>query len=270
MVVAGRYSSHDEWLEAVRAGVGVSICPDLTARYYPRPGCRVRAGDRHGAVAVSHRLAARSGRPARPRLRGVRRPRGGRGVSAEVTATSEPRSAASTSCSYSQALRSSGSWAASCGVPADLLGPVGQVVDVRAPAAQALDLRRAGEPRALVALEPEARALGPGLAQAQGERRAVLEGLRRALREEREHRVRGVADERDAAAHEARAAARGRRTRRGRPSARGAAASGPRRPSPRARPAGPRACPRRLHDSVRHSPAGTIATRLTSRPADTG
>ena len=37
-VVAGRYSSHDEWLEAVRAGVGVSICPDLTARYYPRPG----------------------------------------------------------------------------------------------------------------------------------------------------------------------------------------------------------------------------------------
>ena len=38
MVVAGRYSSHDEWLEAVRAGVGVSICPDLTARYYPRPG----------------------------------------------------------------------------------------------------------------------------------------------------------------------------------------------------------------------------------------
>lgn len=38
IVVAGRYSSHDEWLEAVRAGVGVSICPDLTARYYPRPG----------------------------------------------------------------------------------------------------------------------------------------------------------------------------------------------------------------------------------------
>jgi len=38
VVVAGRYSSHDEWLEAVRAGVGVSICPDLTARYYPRPG----------------------------------------------------------------------------------------------------------------------------------------------------------------------------------------------------------------------------------------
>ncbi len=36
--VAGRYSSHDEWLEAVRAGIGVSICPDLTARYYPRPG----------------------------------------------------------------------------------------------------------------------------------------------------------------------------------------------------------------------------------------
>lgn len=37
-VVAMRTSSHDEWLEAVRAGIGVSICPDLTARYYPRPG----------------------------------------------------------------------------------------------------------------------------------------------------------------------------------------------------------------------------------------
>jgi DNA-binding transcriptional LysR family regulator len=37
-VVALQTFSHDEWLEAVRAGVGVSICPDLTARYYPRPG----------------------------------------------------------------------------------------------------------------------------------------------------------------------------------------------------------------------------------------
>jgi len=37
-VVALRTSSHDEWLEAVRAGLGVSICPDVTARYYPRPG----------------------------------------------------------------------------------------------------------------------------------------------------------------------------------------------------------------------------------------
>jgi DNA-binding transcriptional LysR family regulator len=36
--VAARTFSHDEWLEAVRAGVGVSICPDITARYYPRPG----------------------------------------------------------------------------------------------------------------------------------------------------------------------------------------------------------------------------------------
>jgi DNA-binding transcriptional LysR family regulator len=37
-VVALQTSSHDEWLEAVRAGIGVSICPDITARYYPRPG----------------------------------------------------------------------------------------------------------------------------------------------------------------------------------------------------------------------------------------
>jgi DNA-binding transcriptional LysR family regulator len=36
--VALATSSHDEWLEAVRAGIGVSICPDITARYYPRPG----------------------------------------------------------------------------------------------------------------------------------------------------------------------------------------------------------------------------------------
>jgi DNA-binding transcriptional LysR family regulator len=36
--VAARTFSHDEWLEAVRAGLGVSICPDITARYYPRPG----------------------------------------------------------------------------------------------------------------------------------------------------------------------------------------------------------------------------------------
>ena len=38
--VALATSSHDEWLEAVRAGIGVSICPDITARYYPRPGVR--------------------------------------------------------------------------------------------------------------------------------------------------------------------------------------------------------------------------------------
>ncbi len=36
--VAAQTMSHDEWLEAVRSGVGVSICPDITARYYPRPG----------------------------------------------------------------------------------------------------------------------------------------------------------------------------------------------------------------------------------------
>ncbi len=36
--VAEHTSSHDEWLEAIRAGVGVSICPETTARYYPRPG----------------------------------------------------------------------------------------------------------------------------------------------------------------------------------------------------------------------------------------
>jgi DNA-binding transcriptional LysR family regulator len=37
-VIAGRFATHDEWLEAVRLGGGVSPCPASTARYYPRPG----------------------------------------------------------------------------------------------------------------------------------------------------------------------------------------------------------------------------------------
>lgn len=35
---AGRFSTHDEWLEAVRLGGGVGLCPQSTGRYYPRPG----------------------------------------------------------------------------------------------------------------------------------------------------------------------------------------------------------------------------------------
>jgi DNA-binding transcriptional LysR family regulator len=37
-IIAGRFSSHDEWLEAVRLGGGIGLCPEGTARYYPRPG----------------------------------------------------------------------------------------------------------------------------------------------------------------------------------------------------------------------------------------
>jgi DNA-binding transcriptional LysR family regulator len=35
---AGRFVHHDEWLEALRLGGGVGLCPSSTARYYPRPG----------------------------------------------------------------------------------------------------------------------------------------------------------------------------------------------------------------------------------------
>jgi DNA-binding transcriptional LysR family regulator len=37
-LVAGRFSTHDEWLEAVRLGGGIGLCPHSTARFYPRPG----------------------------------------------------------------------------------------------------------------------------------------------------------------------------------------------------------------------------------------
>jgi DNA-binding transcriptional LysR family regulator len=36
--VAGEFVIHDDWLEAIRAGRGVSICPEATARHYPWPG----------------------------------------------------------------------------------------------------------------------------------------------------------------------------------------------------------------------------------------
>jgi DNA-binding transcriptional LysR family regulator len=35
---AGRFLHHDEWLEALRLGGGIGLCPQSTARYYPRPG----------------------------------------------------------------------------------------------------------------------------------------------------------------------------------------------------------------------------------------
>ena len=36
--VAEEFVTHDDWLEAIRAGHGVSICPEATARHYPWPG----------------------------------------------------------------------------------------------------------------------------------------------------------------------------------------------------------------------------------------
>jgi DNA-binding transcriptional LysR family regulator len=35
---AGRFLHHDEWIEALRLGGGIGLCPESTARYYPRPG----------------------------------------------------------------------------------------------------------------------------------------------------------------------------------------------------------------------------------------
>jgi DNA-binding transcriptional LysR family regulator len=36
--IAGRFASHDEWLEAVRLGGGIGLCPESTPTYYPRSG----------------------------------------------------------------------------------------------------------------------------------------------------------------------------------------------------------------------------------------
>jgi DNA-binding transcriptional LysR family regulator len=35
---AGRFVHHDEWIEALRLGGGIGLCPQSTARYDPRPG----------------------------------------------------------------------------------------------------------------------------------------------------------------------------------------------------------------------------------------
>lgn len=36
--IVGRFDTHDEWLEGIRLGGGISICPESTPRYYHRPG----------------------------------------------------------------------------------------------------------------------------------------------------------------------------------------------------------------------------------------
>jgi YD repeat-containing protein len=49
-IIAGRFSSHDEWLEAVRLGGGVGTCPEGTARHYPRPGLVLRQSSAAGTT----------------------------------------------------------------------------------------------------------------------------------------------------------------------------------------------------------------------------
>jgi DNA-binding transcriptional LysR family regulator len=36
--IISRATTHDEWLEALRLSSGISLCPQSTPRYYPRPG----------------------------------------------------------------------------------------------------------------------------------------------------------------------------------------------------------------------------------------
>jgi DNA-binding transcriptional LysR family regulator len=56
-VVAGRFSTHDEWLEAVRLGGGIGLCPQSTARFYPRPGLVFLAVD--GMEPAIHGIVCR-------------------------------------------------------------------------------------------------------------------------------------------------------------------------------------------------------------------
>jgi DNA-binding transcriptional LysR family regulator len=56
-VVAGRFSSHDEWLEAVRLGGGIGLCPQSTERFYPRPGLVFLAVD--GMEPAVHGIVCR-------------------------------------------------------------------------------------------------------------------------------------------------------------------------------------------------------------------
>jgi DNA-binding transcriptional LysR family regulator len=40
--IGGEYTTPDEWLSAITAGDGISICPRSAGRYYPRPGLAFR------------------------------------------------------------------------------------------------------------------------------------------------------------------------------------------------------------------------------------
>ena len=93
----------------------------------------------------------------------------------------------------------SGSCAASAASRAQLFGPVGHVVVLAALAAHALYAGGALDAQCLVARERGRDAAGGAAAQAAREHRAVLDRLAGALGEEREHRVGGVAEQRDAA-----------------------------------------------------------------------
>jgi DNA-binding transcriptional LysR family regulator len=58
-VIAGRFSTHDEWLEAIRLGGGIGLCPSSTARFYPRPG--LVFVDLEGMAPAVHGIVCRTG-----------------------------------------------------------------------------------------------------------------------------------------------------------------------------------------------------------------
>jgi DNA-binding transcriptional LysR family regulator len=59
--VAARFSTHDEWLEGLRMGGGISFCPESTPRYYPRPGLAFLPLD--GMAPATHCVLRRRGAP---------------------------------------------------------------------------------------------------------------------------------------------------------------------------------------------------------------
>jgi DNA-binding transcriptional LysR family regulator len=58
-LIAGRFSTHDEWLEAIRLGGGIGLCPGSTARFYPRPG--LVFVDLDGMAPAAHGIVCRAG-----------------------------------------------------------------------------------------------------------------------------------------------------------------------------------------------------------------
>ena len=53
-IIAGRFATHDEWLEAMRLGGGIALCPESTPRYYPRSG--LAFVPLHGMAPLGHNI----------------------------------------------------------------------------------------------------------------------------------------------------------------------------------------------------------------------
>ena len=95
------------------------------------------------------------------------------------------------------------------GVARNLLGAVRQMIARLVAGGDGLDARGARQPQGFVA--PQRLRPFVAFAEHAGERRAVLDRLRRALRQERQHRMAGIAEQRDAADRPALSGARSNR-----------------------------------------------------------